>query len=195
MSHREPLSHGFPADPWDLVLDWLPGEPNQFLFTLSTLDDGVPDARTLVLSEVSREGFFFHTDVASRKVAQIEADPHVALTVLDLDNAHQLVVQGTALRAATGEIAQAYRDRGTYLQQLAWMNTHEFAALEQSEREHRWAQFETERTHGFTQPEGWTGFVVRPSRLTFWLGSADTASRRVEYKMESDEWTATFRAG
>jgi pyridoxamine 5'-phosphate oxidase len=195
MTEAAPLAHGFPSGPWELVLEWLAGGPNQCLFTLSTLDNGAPDARTLVLSEVSREGFFFHTDVASRKVAQIDANPHVALTVLDLVNARQLVVQGTAARATPDEIAQAYRDRGPYLQQLAWMNTHEFAALDQHEREERWARFSAERPGGFVQPDGWTGFVVRPTRLTFWLGSLDTASRRVEYSAASEGWKAAFRAG
>lgn len=195
MTSASPLAHGFPADPWDVVLEWLPGGPNQCLATLATLADGAPDARTLVLSEVNREGFFFHTDAASRKVSQIASDSRVALSILDLEHSRQLVVLGTAAPASPAEIAQAYRDRGPYLQQLAWMNTHEFAALEAGARVQHWAQFLNEQSDGFTQPDGWTGFVITPTRLTFWLGSTVTASRRVEYALTDSGWEASFRAG
>ena len=195
MTAPDPREHGFPADPWDLVMEWLPGGANQCLMTVSTLDDGVPDARTLVLSEVSREGFYFHTDESSRKVEQLSIDPHVALTIHDAEHARQLVVQGMAVRAPAAEIASAYRDRGPYLQQLAWMNTDAFAALDQQEREARWAAFAAEHAGALPQPDGWTGFVVRPSRLAFWCGSAATASRRVVYTQADARWERTFRAG
>lgn len=177
------------------VMEWLPGGPNQCLMTLATVDDGVPDARTLVLSEVTQDGFYFHTDAASAKVAQLAANPHVALTVLQVAQARQLVVQGVAERASWHEIARAYRDRGPYLQQLAWMNTDEFAALAEEDRLARWAEFAADHADGFVQPDGWTGFVVRPTRIAFWEGSPHTASRRIDYRLEDGSWQVRFRAG
>ncbi|WP_435541812.1 pyridoxine 5'-phosphate oxidase C-terminal domain-containing protein, partial [Glaesserella parasuis] len=42
----------------------------------------------------------------------------------------------------------------------------------------------------------WAGKRVRPTRLTFWAGRDDTASRRVEYRRQPDEsWTVEVRAG
>ena len=34
------------------------------------------------------------------------------------------------------------------------------------------------------QPESWTGYLVRPDRLTFWRSDAEGPSHRVEYREE-----------
>ncbi|MFW2514461.1 pyridoxamine 5'-phosphate oxidase family protein [Demequina sp. SO4-13] len=196
MAREDPESRGYPGDPMDLSLEWLPGGVNQCLMTLSTLDAaGAPDSRTMLLSEVTRDGFFFHTDALSNKCAQIAADARVTLTILLAEQGRQLVVQGTAEPADAREVAQAYRDRGPYLQQLAWMNTDEFAALDDASRVTQWAQLATDHTAGFTPPATWTGYVVRPRRLRFWEGAVDTASRRVEYVATDGSWETSFRAG
>ncbi|MFW7415326.1 pyridoxamine 5'-phosphate oxidase family protein [Demequina sp. SO4-18] len=195
MASGDPVSRGLPRDPMDLALEWLPGGANQCLMTLSTLDEGAPDSRTMLLSEITREGFHFHTDALSRKCAQIAADARVSLTILLAEQGRQLVVQGTAETAPAAEVAQAYRDRGPYLQQLAWMNTPEFAAADDESRTEEWARFSAEHTGGFSPPESWTGYVVRPRLLRFWMGATDTASRRVEYVATDDGWESAFRAG
>jgi len=187
-----------PDDAWALLADWLPGDddPDRPQITLSTVDaDGGPDARTVLLSSFDRDGFVFHTDAASRKVAQLEARPQAAITVLWPGFTRQIVVRGVASRADAPAIARAYRARSPYLQQLAWLNSHDFAGLPLEERRARWAAFEREHAHGFEQPAGWTGFVVRPTRLTFWTSAPDTASRRREWSLGPDGWTHSYRAG
>ena len=193
-----PVPAPVPDDAWALLTDWLPADddPDRPQITLSTVDpDGGPDARTVLLSSFDRDGFAFHTDAASRKAAQLEADPRVAITVLWPGFTRQIVVRGVAARADDDRIARAYRARSPYLQQLAWLNSHDFAALPLDERRARWAAFEREHPDGFEQPTGWTGFVVRPTRLTFWTSAPDTASRRREWSLGPDGWAHAYRAG
>jgi len=187
-----------PDDAWELLADWLPGddEPDRPQVTLSTVDaDGGPDARTVLLSSVARDGLSFHTDAASRKAAQIAANPLVAVTVLWPGFTRQLVVRGVASTADPVDVAAAYRARSPYLQQLAWLNSHDFAALPLDERRARWAAFADEHPDGFGQPAGWTGFVVRPTRVTAWESAPDTASRRREWTAGPDGWSLSHRAG
>jgi len=178
------------ADPGPLAASWLPpreGEPMRM--TLSTIDaDGFPRARTVLLSEFDGERFFFHTDARSHKVADLAADPRVALTILWPDSSRQLVVQGTAAPAPAEECAEVYRRRSPYLQQLAWLNTAEYAQLPLSEREARWARFGADAVPP-PQPADWVGFGVRPHRYLFWAAHPDAASRRVEYVRSADGWT------
>ncbi|BDZ48430.1 hypothetical protein GCM10025867_06710 [Frondihabitans sucicola] len=122
----------FPAEAWDLLVDWLPAndDPDRPQITLSTVDAaGDPDARTVLLTSFDESGFQFNTDGASRKAADIAAHPAVALTVLWPGFTRQLVVRGTAAPAAPSAVAAAYQSRSPYLKQLAWLNTHEFAGL------------------------------------------------------------------
>ena len=192
-----PVLGGTPvADPARLAASWLPAPDQEPMrMTLSTIDaNGFPRARTLLLSEYDGERFFFHTDARSRKVADLAADPRVALTILWPDASRQLVVQGTAMPASADECAEAYRRRSPYLQQLAWLNTAEYAQLPLAEREARWARFREERAAP-PQPPGWVGFGVRPHRLLFWAAHPDAASRRVEYVRTEDGWRRSYLPG
>ncbi len=194
----EYLSATPPADPWRLLEQWLPtnDDPDRPQITLSTITAlGAPDARTVLLTEFDRSGFYFHTDARTRKVADIQANPAVAITVLWPNFTRQLVVQGKAEIAAPEELAAAYRRRSPYLQQLAWQNTQEFAQLPLEQRQERWAAFLAEHSAGFEQPDTWIGFLVRPHRLTFWGSNPDAASRRAEYSLTDTGWQLGYLAG
>lgn len=184
-----------PAAPMDLAAAWLPSGPNPCVMTLATLDEGAPASRTVVLSLIDADGFHFHTDAASRKVAQISADPRVSLTILLADQSRQIVVQGTASEVSSAEASQAYAERSPYLKQLAWLNTHEFAALPEDERRERWAAFAAEHGDDLEPAPGWIGFRVTPSHVAFWSGSPETASRRLEYQRVDGSWETSVRAG
>ena len=196
------MTESFPADPWEYLDEWLPAndEPARPTMTLATVDaEGRPDARTLLRSEYDAHGFYFHTDAASRKVEQLAAHPEVALMLHLPAQLHQLTVQGVAEPADRVELDRVYAARSPYLRQLAYQNTHEFAALPQSTRLELWAEFQADHdVAGIDPPQGWAGYLVRPTRLTFWFGNPDTASRRVEYSRTSvadTEWVVELRAG
>lgn len=187
----------FPADPFDLLADWLPpnDDPARPVMTVATAADGIPDARTLLLSEWDREGLYFHTDSRSRKVGQLAANDRVALMLHFPDRLRQLTVQGVAEPAPVAELSRAFAARSPYLKQLAWQNTVEFAGLPLADRLSAWARFRDDHADGFGQPPTWTGYLVRPSRLTFWFGNPDTASRRTEYLRTPEGWAVTLLAG
>lgn len=188
-----------PADPLDLARSWLPrnDDPARPQMTVATASaSGMPDARTVLLSEFTDAGFCFHTDGRSRKVAEIAVNPQVALSILWPDGMRQLTIQGMAKPAPAAELARAYAARAPYLRQLAWLNTADFAQRELAERERLWSDFEAENPNEtLTPPATWAGYLVVPSRLTFWEANPLTASRRTEYFRSPDGWTISFLAG
>ena len=170
-----------------LLNEWLPDNeqlerPQMILSTVSP--DGGPDARTVLLTEFDDEGLYFHTDSRSRKVAELAANPAVALTFLWPNFTRQLVVRGLASVAPQAEQERAFSRRSPYLKQLAWQNSPEFAQLPLPDRVAQWSSFDVPDQ----PPATWIGFVVRPSRLTFWQSSPETASRRDEYTLVDGEW-------
>jgi len=185
-------------DPMALALEWLPSndDPERPQITLSTVaQDQWPDARTVLLTAAGPEGFHFNTDARSRKAAEIAANPRVAITVLWPGFTRQLAIVGLAEVAPAEHIAAAYNGRSPYLQQLAWLNTAEFARLPLAERESQWAAFEAAHVDGFAQPDDWTGYLVRPVRLTFWQSSPTTASQRTEYSLVDGSWQLQYLPG
>lgn len=181
------------SEHWDLLVEWLPANDDveRPRMTLSTAE---PDARTVLLSEFDEEGFYFHTDSRSRKVQQLADDPRVALTILWPDYSRQLVVLGTASIAHADEQDHAYRARSPFLKQLAWQNTAEYARRPLSERQALWASF-VDDAHQLHPPETWTGYLVRPQRLTFWESVPDAASRRTEFTLVDGDWTREYLPG
>jgi pyridoxamine 5'-phosphate oxidase len=178
------------SEHWDLLVDWLP--PNDaFERPRITLSTAEPDARTVLLTEFDESGFYVHADSRSRKVAQLAADPRVALTFLWPDFSKQLVVLGTAELAPVTEQAQAYRARSRYLKQLAWQNTEEMAQLPDEQRQALWASFELPDQI----PETWIGFLIRPHRLTFWQGNPVATSRRTEFTLVDGDWEKAYLPG
>lgn len=188
-----------PSDPLALAAEWLPtnDDPNRPQIALATNGiDGLPDVRTVLLTEFDGERFFFHTDATSRKVAELDADRRAAFSVLWPNFTRQLVVRGTVERAPETELRSAYQRRSPYLKQLAWQNTAEFAALPFDERVQRWAA-EAERFAGAEAepPSTWIGFALRPERLLFWVSNPATASRRIEYIRDGSGWLIEHRPG
>lgn len=192
--------HPLPIDgeAWLSLQAWLPDndDPERPTMTLSTVTgDGLPDARTVLLSGYERDGFSFHTDARSRKVEQLVARPVAALTLVWPERLRQLVVQAATEPTPVEEVVAAYRARTPYLRQLAWLNTPEFATLPHAERVRRWQAFAQEHPDLDDPPPTWVGFLARPTRLSFWSGDPDTASRRVEYTVGPEGWAVRLLPG
>ncbi|MFC5503264.1 pyridoxamine 5'-phosphate oxidase family protein [Lysinimonas soli] len=195
----------WPEEPTPVLTEWLPDneEPARPTMVVATVDEsGAPDSRIQLLTAWDDHGFYFHTDTRSRKVAQLAHEPRVSFTVHLPAEAHQITVQGVAELADAAELEWAFAHRSAYLQQLAWQNTVEFASLPRLDRVSAWDAFAVDHVEGFTAPPTWTGYLVRPSRLTFWVGSTSTASRRVEYRraaatgeLSRSSWAVTQLAG
>ncbi len=195
--HAE-IRDDWPSDPWELLADWLPSndDPTRPTMTVATVTpDGRPDARIQLLSEWDEHGFYLHADSRSRKIEQLAANPAVALVLHFPELLRQLTVQGFAEPAPAEELRRAFTARSPYLKQLAWQNTVEFAGLPLADRLSAWARFRDDHADGFGQPPTWAGYLVRPTRLTFWIGNGDTASRRTEYTLAPEGWTVTLLAG
>ena len=84
-SLARPVQDGsWPADPFLLLREWAPenDDPDRPLATVATVDtEGMPDARTVLLTAVLDDGVTFHTDARSRKAEQLRARPVAAVVV------------------------------------------------------------------------------------------------------------------
>ncbi|WP_051640208.1 pyridoxal 5'-phosphate synthase [Cellulomonas sp. URHE0023] len=191
------MTQQVPDEAWQLLEEWLPDndDPDRPVMTLATVDEaGLPDARSVLLSEYDRDGFSLHTDATSRKVGQLDARPGAALVLRWPDALRQLVVRGTAERAHRAETDRAYALRSPYLQRLAWVNTPAVAQLPPQERRAKWADFAA--IHPVPDPPAsWVGFLVRPTSLTFWTGEPDSVSHRREYRLGASGWLRTELPG
>ncbi|MFK4759700.1 pyridoxamine 5'-phosphate oxidase family protein [Microbacterium sp. ZW T5_45] len=82
------------------------GVPEPHAMTLATVDhEGVPDARTLILKDVSERGWAFAGPRASRKAEQLVTRPHAALLFRWQPLVREVRVRGRVQEASPEESA------------------------------------------------------------------------------------------
>ena len=106
-----------PRDPTDLFAEWLRvalehGVPEPVAATLATVDDdGVPDARTLILKAVDARGWAFAGSATSRKGQQLTARPSAALTLWWQPLVRAVRVRGRVVEASPEDSAADFAAR------------------------------------------------------------------------------------
>lgn len=97
------------ADPLEVFDRWLDhavsrGVPEPHVMTLATVDDqGIPDARPLVLRDLDSRGWAFASTLSSRKGTQLRSSAAAALSFWWPEVVRAVRVRGTVVEASRAE--------------------------------------------------------------------------------------------
>jgi pyridoxamine 5'-phosphate oxidase len=114
------------ADPIEMFERWLRQvveagvhEPNAMVLSTATPEGG-PSSRMVLLKGVGPDGFVFYTNHASRKGAELAADPRCALLFPWHPLERQVRVEGVASVIPEDEVEAYFRSRPRGAQLGAW---------------------------------------------------------------------------
>lgn len=160
--------------------------------TLATASkDGLPDARIVLLKDITEEGFVFFTNYESSKGRQLLENPQAALVFFWKELERQVRIKGQVVKASPELSDQYFLSRPASSRIGAWSSPQSQvidsrALLEQNELD-----FKEKFGENIPRPAHWGGFVVIPDSMEFWQGRPSRLHDRILYTKNKESWQIT----
>ncbi|WP_200933560.1 pyridoxine/pyridoxamine 5'-phosphate oxidase [Agreia sp. Leaf335] len=188
-----------PDNPLELFVRWFThaveaGQVEPHAMTLSTVDaDGVPDARVLILKDLTDDGWWFASSSASAKGVELTANPVAALTFYWPGVGRSVRVRGTVTRGPEEDNARDFSRRGLGARAVALGSPQSQPLVSHDESE---AAIEEAARELDAHPElvspTWTLWCVCPESVEFWQSDAERRHQRLRYSSQGQSWSTTL---
>lgn len=181
------------ARPMRVFEDWLAAgrqteKINPESLTLATVgQDGMPQARTVLLKGVSDAGLVFYTNRESRKGEALRRTAKAAMLFYWRALARQVSIEG-AVRELSAAQTQPYFDSRPLGSRIGAVVSQQSRPLE-SLAAFRAAVADCEKQRAGAPPAlppYWRGFVLRPRRIEFWSEGEFRRHRRMVFTRADD---------
>ena len=152
---------------------------------LSTLgNDEIISSRTVLLKDVSENGFTFFTNYNSRKAMAIELNKQVTLLFPWYAMERQVIVQGFAEKVSAAESDEYFQTRPWSSQIGAWASQQSAPLDSREELENRFRGAAEKWPEGskVPTPPHWGGYLVTPFSIEFWQGRYSRLHDRIRYE-------------
>jgi pyridoxamine 5'-phosphate oxidase len=164
-------------------------EPNAMVVATAT-PDGRPSSRMVLLKGVDADGFVFFTNQASRKGAELAANPRCALLFPWHPLERQVRIDGVA-EVLGQQRVEAYfrsRPRGARLGAWASQQSRPVASRAELAASYARAQERFADDEEVPVPPAWGGYRVIPEAVEFWQGRPGRMHDRLVYRRAGDDW-------
>lgn len=158
--------------------------------TLSTVNkDNQPNARIVLLKEVTEEGFVFYTNYESRKGFEINQNPKVCLQFFWSQFERQVKIEGVAETVSREESEAYFKTRPLESQYGAWASRQSKPIANREELERAFNEAKEKYGDDVPLPPFWGGYLVKPTLIEFWQGRPGRLHDRIEYTLENGKWS------
>lgn len=172
MSDRTGIFAG--DDPFALARAWLaeaetsePNDPNAI--ALATVDnEGLPNARMVLLKEIADDAFVFYTNYDSAKGAEIAATGTAAFVMHWKSLRRQVRVRGTVTRQDGPEADAYYASRSLKSRLGAWASRQSRPLSSRGALVAEVAKVSARHGINPARPPFWGGFRIIPVEIEFW---------------------------
>jgi pyridoxamine 5'-phosphate oxidase len=163
-------------------------EPNAMV--LSTIKEGKPSARVVLLKGFDSKGFIFYTNYNSHKGLEMAAEPFAGLTFFWDVLERQVRIEGKIRKIPAKESDEYFHSRPRESQIGAWVSI-QSSILENREildEAHQSFQAKFKETEIIPRPAHWGGYILEPTSIEFWQGRPSRLHDRIRYIIENNNW-------
>ncbi len=163
-------------------------EPNAMV--LSTIKDGRPSARVVLLKGYDNNGFSFYTNYNSHKGLEMSQTPFASLTFFWDALERQVRINGRVDKVSETESTNYFNSRPRGSQIGAWVSEQSTVIENRDLLEERLNYFENKFKNEeiIPKPSHWGGYLVQPEEIEFWQGRESRIHDRILYTHLDRSW-------
>lgn len=183
------------ADPLAQLQRWLQeahdaGVLEPHAMCVSTVREGRPSSRMVLLRGLDARGLIFYTSYFSRKGREIAGNPHAAALFYWAQLERQVRIEGSVDQLSEDESDAYFAGRPRGHQLGAWASE-QSEPVEAREILDQRMQDYAERFEGdeVPRPHSWGGYIIRAERIEFWQGRPNRMHDRLEFVRGAAAWT------
>lgn len=163
-------------------------EPNAMI--LSTLSKNSINSRTVLLKDITDEGFVFFTNYTSVKGNDIRENDNVSSVFLWKKIEKQVIIKGSATKIKAEDSIKYFNSRPKKSKIAAWASLQSTKLNDSNDLAERFKYYENKfENKEIPYPEFWGGYIIKPLSVEFWQGRSSRMHDRILYKKESKNWS------
>ena len=163
-------------------------EPNAMI--LSTLSKNSINSRTVLLKDITDEGFVFFTNYTSVKGNDIRENHNVSSVFLWKKIEKQVIIKGSASKIKAEDSIKYFNSRPRKSKIAAWASLQSTKLNDSNDLAERFKYYENKfENKEIPYPEFWGGYIIKPLSVEFWQGRSSRMHDRILYKKESKNWS------